>query len=244
MSEKLKKESKNKKYADCEGNFKKRNNPKKVRRRLKKGNFRFYEGKLKHPNLSKERRQCTAGGQRPFAIILTCSDSRVPPEFIFDTGIGDLFVVRLAGNIVDTAAVASIEFAVALLECQYILVLGHQACGAVQAAIDGDDPASKNLKALLGKIEPSVNDCSSSNSGNKATDLKTMKEKLNYEAAKTEGSVCLKKVTIQNAHESAAALLRNSEILRKAVVDKELTIDTGYYDFDSGVVTFNEPSGC
>ncbi|MEM6721082.1 MAG: carbonic anhydrase [Bacteroidota bacterium] len=234
----------NKKYVNCEGNFKKRDNPRKVRRRLENGNLRFHQGRLRHPNLEEERRKCLAYGQRPFAIILTCSDSRVVPEFIFDTGIGDLFVVRVAGNVADTAAIASIEFAVALLDCQYILVMGHQECGAVRTAMDGDEPASENLKELLGHIEPAVAECNCDHSGNKTTAIKDMKEKLNYEGVNEENSVCLKKVTVQNAHQSAAALLQNSDILREAVIAKELTIDTGYYEFNSGKVTFNKPSGC
>ncbi len=104
---------------------------------LKQGNQRFVNFKTKHPNLGSERRQSLKSGQEPFAVIVSCSDSRVPPEIIFDQGLGDLFVVRSAGNTVDKLGIGSIEYAVAVLDTHFIVVLGHSKCGAVSAVMSG-----------------------------------------------------------------------------------------------------------
>ena len=104
--------------------------------RLKAGNQRFVAGKLQHPHQDSKRRAELAKGQQPFAIVLGCADSRTSPEVLFDQGLGDLFVVRVAGNVLDDHALASIEYAVEHLGAQLIVVLGHQRCGAVQAAKD------------------------------------------------------------------------------------------------------------
>ena len=101
--------------------------------RLKEGNARFAGDRPAAKDQGSKRRAELARGQRPFAVIITCSDSRVPPETVFDQGLGDLFVIRLAGNVVDTAAVGSVEYAVAHLHVPLVVVLGHEECGAVQA---------------------------------------------------------------------------------------------------------------
>ena len=115
--------------------------PDDVLRQLKAGNSRYVRGKSSHPNLSSKRRAEIAQKQFPSAVILGCSDSRVPPELIFDTGLGDLFVVRTAGEVVGNLELASIEYAIEHLGASLIVVLGHERCGAVKAAIQALHPA-------------------------------------------------------------------------------------------------------
>src|SRR5437899_1684360 len=102
--------------------------------KLKEGNGRYTSGNVQHPGQTAERRTELANTQHPFAAIVSCSDSRVPPEIVFDQGLGDLFVVRVAGNVIDDHALGSIEYAVDHLGVRLIVVLGHQSCGAVKAA--------------------------------------------------------------------------------------------------------------
>lgn len=107
-----------------------------VLQRLVEGNARYAGGKMRHPNQSRKRRVEQAKSQHPFAVVVACSDSRVPPELVFDRGIGDLFVVRTAGHRLDNLALASIEYAVEHLNCPVVIVLGHERCGAVSAALE------------------------------------------------------------------------------------------------------------
>jgi carbonic anhydrase len=123
--------------------------------RLLAGNARFVAYKERHPDESKDRRRELVSGQHPFAVILGCSDSRVPPELLFDEGLGDLFVIRVAGNIVDDAVLGSIEYAVEHLGTKLIVVLGHEKCGAVSAAVASEN-ASGHLSTLVSAIRPSV----------------------------------------------------------------------------------------
>ena len=116
--------------------------------RLKDGNARFAADKPARKDIGARRRAELAKGQRPFAVILTCSDSRVAPELIFDQGLGDLFVLRVAGNVTDPVVLGSIEYAVEHLKTPLIVVLGHEACGAVKAAMDGGH-AEGNLGKLI-----------------------------------------------------------------------------------------------
>lgn len=122
---------------------------------LKEGNKRYQSGQYKHPNTSTDRRDSQTGGQEPFAIILSCADSRVAPELLFDRGIGDLFIIRVAGNVVDDHAIGSIEYAVAHLNTKLIVVLGHESCGAVGASLDGSDPGA-HIGSITTKIHPAV----------------------------------------------------------------------------------------
>jgi len=123
--------------------------------RLLEGNKRFADGKPSHPNQTFERREHEAKGQHPFAVVVSCSDSRVPPEIIFDQGIGDLFVVRVAGNILDDAGLGSIEYAAEHLHVSLIMVLGHERCGAVEAAVKGGE-APGHIKSLVEALRPVV----------------------------------------------------------------------------------------
>lgn len=122
---------------------------------LIKGNERFVSGHLEIKVLGKEKRLTLANEQHPFAVVLSCSDSRVPPEILFDQGLGDLFVIRVAGNIVTEEALGSIEYAVEHLGAPLIVVLGHEQCGAVMATID-NIKSTENLTAIMAKIRPSV----------------------------------------------------------------------------------------
>jgi carbonic anhydrase len=123
--------------------------------KLIEGNKRFTLSKQSHPNQNKERRQELAKGQKPFAVIVGCSDSRVPPEIIFDQGLGDLFVIRVAGNIVDDVALGSIEYAVDHLGTRLIVVLGHSKCGAVTATVQGGTPHG-HVGSIMEAIKPAI----------------------------------------------------------------------------------------
>ncbi|QEG01951.1 Carbonic anhydrase [Stieleria maiorica] len=128
-------------------------------RRLKEGNARFVSGKSIHPHETRNWRAQLEQGQHPFAVVLGCSDSRVPPELLFDQGFGDLFVIRVAGNVVDTDVTASIEYAVHYLQTPLVLILGHTGCGAVKATVDHyDNPSEqpKEVVALIKRIEPAL----------------------------------------------------------------------------------------
>jgi len=126
---------------------------------LMDGNARFVATKATYPNQTAERRTTVAGGQHPIAVVLSCSDSRVPPELVFDQGLGDIFTVRVAGNVADDAVIASIEYAVEHLGPTLVMVLGHEKCGAVAATLDalksgGEVPG--HLSALVDPIRPAA----------------------------------------------------------------------------------------
>jgi carbonic anhydrase len=123
--------------------------------RLIEGNHRFAVGRLEHPHQSVEQRISLSKTQHPFATVLSCSDSRVPPEILFDTGLGDLFTVRVAGNVVDSTILGSIEYGTEHLSTPVVLVLGHTGCGAVQATLQGDEPHT-HIEQLIKDIRPAV----------------------------------------------------------------------------------------
>ena len=129
-------------------------------KRLKDGNRRFVSSRQQDSGLVHERRSELVGGQEPFAIILGCSDSRVPAELVFDQGLGDLFVIRVAGNIVAPSQIGSVEFAAAQFGTRLVVVMGHTQCGAVKAAIDElqqpTENQSRNLHSIVSRIKPSV----------------------------------------------------------------------------------------
>ena len=110
---------------------------------LLEGNQRFVAGKLEHPNQTPARRAEVAKGQHPFAAVLACSDSRTPPEIIFDRGLGDIFTVRVAGNVADQVVIESLDYSVKHLGVRVVMVLGHRRCGAVIAAVEGDEKTKK-----------------------------------------------------------------------------------------------------
>jgi carbonic anhydrase len=187
--------------------------------RLMAGNARFVAGKPQARALV-SLRQKLASGQSPKAIILACSDSRVGPELIFDQSLGDIFVVRTAGNVADAVALGSIEYAVDHLHSPLLVVLGHQKCGAVSAACSGEKMPSTNLDAIVERINPAV---SRAKSYAKADDL-------------------IESAIKENVHQSAKDVLANSQIIRDAVKNGKLSVIEAEYELDSGkVVRLNAP---
>lgn len=187
---------------------------------LMAGNGRFVAGKPETRALVALRRKL-ASGQSPNVIILSCSDSRVSPELIFDQSLGDLFVVRTAGNVADPVALGSIEYAVDHIHSPLLVVLGHQKCGAVSAACSGEKMPSPNLEAIVDKISPAV------------TQAKT------YAKAEDLIDAAIK----ENVHQSAKDVQANSEIIRNAVKSGKLSVVEAEYQLDSGeVVRLNPPA--
>jgi carbonic anhydrase len=188
---------------------------------LMAGNQRFVAGKGHAGSLVALRKKL-ASGQQPHTVVLACSDSRVSPELVFDQSLGDLFVVRAAGNIADPIGLGSIEYAFDHLHSTMLVVLGHQKCGAVAAACSGEKMPSRNLEAIVDKIAPAV------------TKAKTY----------TKGDDLIEAAIKENVHQSAKDVLANSEILRDAVQAGKLTVIEAEYELDSGaVVRLNAPAG-
>lgn len=134
-------------------------NPATAWKTLKEGNERFVAGKPVHPSQSVEHRASLAAGQQPIAVIFGCSDSRVAAELIFDLGLGDTFVVRTAGQAIDSAVLGSIEYAVAILDVPLIVILGHDSCGAVKAALSALDEGAIPggfVRDLVERVAPSI----------------------------------------------------------------------------------------
>lgn len=184
-------------------------NVQEIKERLIKGN-QSYIADNESLKSDSSLRETLINGQSPFAIVLSCADSRVVPEMIFDCNIGELFVVRVAGNIANSSSIASIEYAVAHLNCKMILVLGHESCGAVTAAVQGGDNGP-NLNHLVNHISDSV--------------------KMG------EGKELIDVIKI-NASNNAKTLVENSAILKNAVDQSGLVIESGYYSLGSGKVDF------
>lgn len=183
---------------------------------LKAGNARFVAGKPAHPDATVARRKELTQGQHPKAAILGCADSRVPPELIFDEGLGDLFVVRVAGNVADPIDVGSVEYAAEHLGTQLVVVLGHHSCGAVKATADSGGKAEGNIGAIVAEIAPAVEQAKASPG----------KEGLVNDAVHF------------NARRAAAALKERSPILAKLLEEGKLKVVVGIYDLESGKVEF------
>jgi carbonic anhydrase len=182
--------------------------------KLKEGNGRYTSGNLQHPGQTAERRTELAKSQHPFAGIVSCSDSRVPPEILFDQGLGDLFIVRVAGNVINDEGLGSIEYTVDHLGTRLILVLGHQRCGAVDAAretIAAKGKAPGHIQSLVTAIKPAVE--------------ATAKDDL--------------ETTIKANVKNVVQALRSSTPILKAKVDSgDIQVIGGYYSMDTGAVTF------
>lgn len=178
---------------------------------LIEGNKRFAAMNATHPNQGKERRDEVKGGQKPFAVIVGCSDSRIPPEILFDQGIGDVFVIRLAGNIVDDTALGSVEYAVDHLGTRLVVVLGHAKCGAVTAATQGGE-AHGHIGSIVQLIIPAV------------------------EQARAKSGDLIDNSIKENARLVAATISSSKPILSKMVEDGKIAVVPAYYDIDTGMV--------
>lgn len=179
---------------------------------LAEGNGRFVAGKLVHPNQDAWRRTELAGGQKPFAIVLTCADSRVAPELYFDRGLGDIFVLRNAGNVIDDHVLGSIEYAVEHLGAPLVVVVGHSSCGAVAATVAGG-AAPGHIGSVVSSIAPALE-----------------------AAAHAEDKVDA--VVRAHAKRVAQAIADSDPILKKAVAAGHLQVVAARYDLATGKVEF------
>ena len=187
-------------------------NPNAALKRLMDGNQRFVLQLGEHPDQSQARMKEVAQAQHPFAALLSCADSRVPPEILFDEGIGDLFDIRVAGNIVTPEVLGSLEYAVDILGTPLIMVLGHERCGAVTAAVQGK-PLSGNIGSFVKAIKPAI--------------------------SKTEGKSGdpVDNAVVANVQYQIEKLKRNSTILSQRLLYGNIKIVGGRYDLDTGEVT-------
>jgi carbonic anhydrase len=193
--------------------------------RLRAGNARFVADIRTHATVA--RREDLADGQEPFAIILGCSDSRVPAEIVFDQGLGDLFVIRVAGNIVAPSQVGSVEFAAGKFGTRLVVVLGHSRCGAVEATIEAlrqpSTKQSRNLYSIVDRVRPSVEALM-------ATELSNDPEALMRDAVRANVRVSASQ--LRHGSELLEALIANSGLL---VVGAEYSLESGMVDFFDGV---------
>jgi len=181
--------------------------------RLKEGNERFVAKRYTHPNQSAERQAEVVKGQHPFAAILTCSDSRVPPEILFDQGIGDLFINRVAGNILTEEIMGSIEYAAEHLGVPLVLVLGHQKCGAVQAAVKGGEAPGK-IRKLMEALEPALR-----------------------KAKSLSGDLVENTVRV-NVEQIVDQLKKSEPIMAELLHEGKVRVVGGYYSLETGRVAF------
>src|SRR5215217_7347932 len=192
--------------------------------RLREGNDRFVSGVRRGDVLtSQTRRHELAAGQEPFAIILGCSDSRVPAEIVFDQGLGDLFVIRVAGNIVAPSQVGSVEFAAARYDTRLVVVVGHSQCGAILATLEElrrpTANQSQSLRAIVDRVRPSVE-------GLLATDLRHDSDALVKQAVRA------------NIRASVDHLRHGSEVLEQLIQEGGLRVVGAEYSLETGVVEF------
>lgn len=186
---------------------------------IQSGNKRFVEGRLNNSNQDKATREKLVSGQQPPVIVLSCSDSRVPPEKIFDQGLGQIFTIRIAGHVLNAEAIASIEYAVEHLGAKALVVMGHDSCGAVKAALttpNGKSAGSPSLDQLIAKIKPGI-----AAFKNISSDDKTL-----------EGPVKA------NVTATVKELIKKSKIVRQAFEANHLTLAQGIYHLASGEVEF------
>ncbi len=192
--------------------------------RLREGNIRFAANVRGADSLlTHNRRAELASGQEPFAIILGCSDSRVPAEIVFDQGLGDLFVIRVAGNIVAPSLVGSVEFAAARFGTRLVIVLGHSQCGAILATLEelqrSTESQSANIRAIIDRVRPSVE-------GLLATDVRHDPDALTRQAVRA------------NVRASANHLRHGSQLLEQLIRDDGLLVVGAEYSLETGVVEF------
>lgn len=181
------------------------------------GNKRYVNNKVLPDDLSNTRRKnLSANGQKPLAVIVSCSDSRVPPELVFDQALGDLFIIRNAGNVIDPVVLGSVEYGVEHLNAPLVVVLGHEKCGAVKATIDGGE-ASQNVTSIIDKIKPSF-------------------EKVK---TKTKDANEIYSMTIDENIKNSMANINGSPIIQKLVQEKKITVIGAKYHMDTGEVSFD-----
>ncbi len=193
--------------------------PQKALDMLKQGNQRFIDGtQLKRDY--KDQVNITSSGQYPFAVILSCMDSRVPPELVFDQGIGDIFVIRVAGNVVDDDALGSLEYACKVVSVKLIVVLGHTNCGAVKGACD--DVKMGNLTQLVAKIKPSVD----------KTETAGERSSKNHQFVDD--------VSENNVGDQVEIIKKPGTIVGDMISKNDVAIVGAMYDVESGKVTFYE----
>jgi carbonic anhydrase len=196
-------------------------------RRLRQGNARFASERAQvESGLTHARRRELAEAQEPFAIVLGCSDSRVPAELVFDQSLGDLFVIRVAGNIVAPSQIGSIEFAAERFGTRLVVVLGHSRCGAIQATLEeiqrpSGGVHSRNLRSIVDRIRPAVQDLVLRDAGSDPEGL-------------------MERAVRANIHASVSQLRHGSEILEQLIASDSLLVIGAEYSLDTGVVDFFE----
>jgi carbonic anhydrase len=196
--------------------------------RLKEGNHRFVSGVRSLDTLvSQTRREEFVSGQKPFAVILGCSDSRVPVEIVFDQGVGDLFVIRVAGNIVAPSQIGSVEFAAEQFGTRLVVVLGHTRCGAVEATLEElrrpTEMRSRNLRSIVDRIRPGIE-------GLLSTGLARGADALGRQAVRANVRVSANH--LRHGSEMLEELIRKDGLL---VVGAEYSLETGVVDFFDGL---------
>jgi carbonic anhydrase len=182
---------------------------------LKNGNFRFVQGHPQHPRQQADRRDAVLAGQHPLAAILSCSDSRVPPEMLFDQGLGDLFVIRTAGHVADDAVLGSLEYAVEHLHVPLVIVMGHSRCGAVTAAVSGEASAG-HITCVIERIAPAV------------------------EISRSLGGDPLAQAIDAHIDLTVQRIQTSQPILTEFIAEGQLTVLGARYDLETGKVVFLE----
>jgi carbonic anhydrase len=192
---------------------------------LREGNRRFVADRQRDARVGATRRNELTERQEPFAIVLGCSDSRVPAEIVFDQGLGDLFVIRVAGNVVAPSQIGSVEFAAAQFHTQLVVVLGHSGCGAVLATIDQLkrplDKQSRNLRAIVDRVRPAV-------------------EPLLATPLRDDPQALVRNAVRANVRVAASNLRHGSEILEQLIERDGLLVVGAEYSLDTGIVEFFE----
>ena len=184
---------------------------------LKEGHARYVNGKSIHPNITANRRRETAkNGQHPFVTILSCADSRVPPEIIFDAGISDLFITRIAGNVADTDEIGTIEYGVEHLGTPLLVIMGHTKCGAVTAVVNGSK-VHGSIPPLVDNIIPAVELARAKNGGTESLIIAAIEE---------------------NIRQAMHDILARSSIVRELIEEKKLVMTGALYDIESGKISW------
>ncbi len=195
-------------------------NPQEAIRALKTGNSRFFSGAARRPELSAAERRSQILAQTPFAVVLSCSDSRVPTEIVFDQGLGNLFITRVAGNVIEAGTLGSIEYGVEHLKTHVVVVLGHEGCGAVKAALLSPEQRAReteSIQLLLNSIVPAIS---------KLPKIRDEKAKLR------EAVISNVRLQVQN--------LKKAKLIQEAIAKNKIAVIGAFYEITSGAVDFFE----